>query len=255
MNRLKKARQMAEGGMAAITLVLVSIVSALVAILGLQSWVAIAAVVAAVVSGSQVVRKDVLIPWRVKSVDNSVARIFTREARAGARLGSAVQIAPRRWVTAAHVVAATGTELKLGDTWIQTRLIYRDEDLDLAVLTVDRDWPWMSRVSADLPSPGSRVKVTGWTEGRRDKENRDRGLRAVQDYTVQGPVEESLIVLAGAIPPRGFSGAAVTDVETGKVVGVLFNFRPGEKDFHAGLPRMDEVHATPLSCIPSEYLR
>ncbi|MEU0426144.1 serine protease [Streptomyces canus] len=255
MNRIKRARQITEGALPAITLVLVSFISTLVAILGLQTWVAIAAVAAVVVSGSQVLKKEVLIPWRIKAADNSVVRVWAQAEQGGGFTASAVQIAPRRWATAAHVVVRDSVELKLGDTWIQSRVIYRDEDLDLAVLAVDHDWPWLARISTDLPDPGSRIQVTGWTEGRRDKENRDRGLRAVQDYTVQGPVEESLIVLAGAVPPRGFSGAAVTEIDSGKVVAVLFNFLRGDSSASAGLPRLDEVHATPLSCIPVEYRR
>ncbi|MFD9396486.1 trypsin-like peptidase domain-containing protein [Streptomyces sp. NPDC060000] len=255
MNRLKEIHQRTEGALPALTLVLVSMLSALVAVLGLETWVAIAAALAAMVSGSQVINREVVIPWRLKSANNAVARLYARTADGHGQVGSAVQIAPRRWVTAAHAMPIGATvKLKLGDTWSQPRVIYRDEELDLAVMEIDDHWPWLARISLDLPEPGTLMKVTGWTNGRRDKNNRDRGVRVVQDYTVQGPVEESLIVLTGAVPPIGFSGATAADVVTGKVVGVLSGFSPGRRDPH-GLPELDEVHATPLSCIPAEYLR
>jgi S1-C subfamily serine protease len=255
VNRLGKVRQRTEGVLPAITLVLVSIVSAVVAIFGIQTWVAVAAAVTALVSGAQVINKEAVIPWRLKSANNAVVRLYSGTADGPRRTGSAVQIVPRRWVTASHVAPSDAViKLKLGDTWSEARVIYRDEELDLALLETDGDWPWLARISLDLPEPGTPVKVVGWTSGRRDKENRDRGVRVAQDYTVQSPVEESLIVLAGAVPPIGFSGAAVTEIETGKVVGILFQFSRGERDNY-GLPRLDETHATPLSCIPSEHTR
>ncbi|MFD5341142.1 S1 family peptidase [Streptomyces hawaiiensis] len=195
------------------------------AIFGIETWVAVSAAVTALVSGAQVINREAVIPWRLKSANNAVVRLYSGTADGPLRKGSAVQIAPRRWVTASHVAPSDAViKLKLGDTWSQARVIYRDEKLDLAIMEADDDWPWLARISTDLPDPGTPVKVVGWTPGRRDNENRDRGVRVAQDYTVQGPVEDSLIVLAGAVPPSGFSGAAVTEIESGKVVGILFQF-------------------------------
>ncbi|MEV6792206.1 trypsin-like peptidase domain-containing protein [Streptomyces sp. NPDC051320] len=176
----------------------------------------------------------------------------TREGRPY-QTGSALQIAPRRWVTASHAVSAEAAiKLKLGDAWSQARVIHRDEELDFALLVADKDWPWQARISMNFPDSGSPVKVTGWVIEDPHGNGPDRAFRVVQDYICQGSDEESLLVLKGAAPSIGFSGAAVTDVRTGKVVGIILGFRVSRRA--DGSPaEIDEAHARSLSCIPGEY--
>jgi hypothetical protein len=107
MDRLKKVRQGTEGALPALTLVLVSILSALVAIFGLETWVAVAAAVAAMVSGTQVINREVVIPLRLKSANYAVARLYAEtieEDQGRKRVGTAVQIAPRRWKSCRSLV-------------------------------------------------------------------------------------------------------------------------------------------------------
>ncbi|MFC8075041.1 serine protease [Streptomyces sp. NPDC057307] len=273
MNQLKNIRQRTEGALPALTLVLVSIISAAAAIFGLQNWVAIAAAVAAVLSGAQVINRSAVIPWRMKSANNAVARVYEESSEVSKRLGSAVQITPRRWVTAAHAVTRRplrrqdhrdpapaeevslmelSLKLRLGNTFSRARVIYRHEELDLAVMESDNDWPWLARISMDLPEPGTSAKVVGWT----DDGDHGTDIRLMQDCTVQGSTEDSLIVLVGAAAPWGFSGAAVIDISTGRVFGIAFASRPGGTDDRRfGASRPDETHVIPLSCIPSEHIR
>ncbi|MGX1907680.1 S1 family peptidase [Streptomyces phaeochromogenes] len=228
----------------------------MVAIFGLGIWVAIAALAAALVSATQVITKEVVVPWRKKVAGNTVACL-----RCSGFTGTAFQIAPKRWVTASHLLrekrapSAQGIEpeLKIGDSWVSASLVYRDESLDLAVLAVQTEWPWSAKVSWSLPEQGSVVDVTGYTWGGQRPDGRDRDVRVTQQYTIQGPPEDTLIVLTGAVPPAGFSGSPVTDTASGRVLAVLQStFSSGNKDGH-GPQNIDQVHAIPLACIPAQH--
>lgn len=91
MSRLRSIRQRTEGAVPALTLVLVSALSAMVAIFGLDIWVAIAALAATLVSATQVITKEVVVPWRKKVAGNAVACL-----RCSGLTGTAFQIAPKR---------------------------------------------------------------------------------------------------------------------------------------------------------------
>lgn len=243
-------RQRTEGAVPALTLVIVSVLSAVVAIFGLAIWVAVAALAAALVSATQVIKKEVVVPWRKKVAGNAVACL----GYGGDATGTAFQIAPKRWVTASHLLRdePAAPELKIGSSWVSASLVYVDRSLDLAVLAVQTEWPWTAKVSWDLPEQGRAVDVTGWTWGGVSR-GRGRDVRVTQQYTIQGSAEETLIVLAGAIPPAGFSGSPVTDNTSGKVLAVVQSFTSGSNDGDYGRSAIDQVQATPLACIPAQY--
>ncbi|MEV5363664.1 serine protease [Streptomyces cellulosae] len=227
----------------------------MISIFDLQLWVALAALLAAVISGAQVISREVLVPWRKKLAESATVRVASGEADRVRLSGNAVQIAPKRWVTARHLVTSDSGDalvikLRLGEAWMPARVAYEEAELDLAVLESDAAWEWTAKAAYDPLEPGCRTLVTGWTTSRR-RVGRFADLRATQEYTVLGPVEPTVLSLGGAMPPPGFSGAVVVDADSGKAVAIVSAFSKGDGQGH--LPGLDELVAVPLSCIPDEH--
>jgi hypothetical protein len=217
---------------APLTLVLASLVSAGAAVAGLDVWVAIVAAGAAVFSGAQVVRTEVVVPARTKATVRAAVPFQVHgEPKWG---GTAVQYKPGRWLTAAYAVPANprhghrrraggayvGPHLLLGGDWAPTSVIYRDESTDLAVLDCPRAHPWLARLAVEEPEEGEIVRVIGW---RAPGAVQPR-IRVALDYTIQSETDAGELVVTGPNPQLGFAGAPAVELTSGRTLGVLVRF-------------------------------
>lgn len=239
---------------ATVTLIVTSIVAALAAVAGLTVWVSVAAAVAAVLTGLRMLNSELIVPVRTHAATNATIAIWADKSssKGFSQMGTAVQIAPGRWLTAAHLVIGdeVKTSLRIDGNWIDASVVYIDRDSDLAVLNADGKWAWQARLARSLPSPGDKIYIVGWTT--RPDADGDRSMRWVTEYTVQGPGGGTMLVLAGPAPQRGFSGGAVVDVSSGRLVAILSNYHPGT-DRTFGLPTPAIAEAISVLALPAEY--
>lgn len=256
IDRLRQAGRDARNSSAAIILVLASVVSACAAVAGLSSWVTVAAAVAAVLSGGQVLWNELIVPMRIRSAENATLRVISRNTEQMFRVGTAFRIAANRWITAQHVIAESEVILlKIKGRDSPAQVLYQNSDNDIAVLSVDSEWAWRVSMARALPDSGDQVKAVGWAQAG-DKQ----WWQITLDYLVQGRGEANTIPLTGANHPQiGFSGAPVIDMRSGRVVGILNRFSRGP-DFSRyrdeGFTSPDPVaviFVTPISEIPAGY--
>ena len=259
INRLRQAGRDARNSSAAIILVLASVISACAAVAGLTSWVTVAAAVAAVLSGGQVLRNELIVPMRIRSAENAALRVISRNSQQTWRVGTAFQIADNRWITAQHIIAESGEILlKINGGDSAAQVLYQNSDIDIAVLSVDSEWAWQASMARSLPDSGDQVKAVGWAQA-----GDGQWRRITLDYLVQGPgqqVKANTIALTGANHPQiGFPGAPVIDMRSGRVVGVLNGFSRGtdfsryrDEGFRSPDP-FAVIFVTPISKIPAEY--
>jgi S1-C subfamily serine protease len=222
---------------------------------GLPRWVPIVAAVAAVLSGSLVLRNELVVPMRIRSAENATNLLVSRDSQQRWVRGTAFQIAAHRWVTARHMIdRREEIVLKMKGEEVSAQVLYQNSDTDLAVLSVNSEWTWQARITRSVPDFGNRIKVIGWT-----RVGEGPSLRIALDYLVQGQGEDNRIALTGPDPQLGFSGRPVIDMRSGRVVGILTQFMPGrsgwpESPADSGLPEpVSIIFARPISDIPKEY--
>ncbi|GGN23688.1 hypothetical protein GCM10011609_76660 [Lentzea pudingi] len=224
------------------TLVVASIVSAIAAAASLKIWVAVAASIAAVITGSRLLFTDLVVPLRVGVVGRATVRLTVKRESPGSDeflYGSAVQISAGRWLTAAHMV--TGDDqprLRLGAEFVDSRVVHRDEENDIAVLETDGVWRWRAKLLWLAPDAGEKLIITGLARVG------NRAHRISLEYTAQGIIDESELVLTGPAPAIGFSGAPAVDSRTGRVVGVTIRRSEGE------FTHLSLTHVRMLSVLP-----
>jgi S1-C subfamily serine protease len=251
IDQLRQASRDARNSFAAIILVLASVISACAAVAGLTSWVTVTAAVAAVLSGGQVLRKELIVPMRIRSAESATLRVRSRSGQQPRFVGTAFQIANNRWITAHHVIAESDEILlKAKGEEASAQILYQNSDIDIAVLLLNSEWAWRARAARSLPEPGDRVKVVGWT-----RIGSGQSLRIAFEYLVQGQDEDNRIVLTGADHPQpGFSGGPVIDMRSGRVVGILRSVSRDSRDRFPGAPEpVTVISATPISEIPAQY--
>jgi hypothetical protein len=235
-----------------LTLVVASLVSASAAVAGLDVWVAIAAAAAAVLSGAQLVRTEIVVPARTKLTLRSAVPVWVARATGQGIRSTAVQYKPGRWLTAAHAVPPDGAEPELRfarDDWVAARVVYRDDSVDLAVLDCPRAYPWMARLTLEVPEEGEMVRVIGWAASA---EGGERAIRIALDYVVQSETDTEELVVTGPNPQLGFSGAPAVMLTSGRTLGVLVRFNPGrraEPDLPAPL---QEVYVAGVRSLPEQ---
>jgi Trypsin-like peptidase domain len=254
-DRLRQLGREARNSSAPIILVLASLVSACAAVAGLKSWISVGAAVAAVMSGGQVLRNELIVPLRIRSVENATLRIVSgpwNDRSERWTRGTAFQIASNHWVTAWHVIGgADEIYVKLKGENTAAQVLYKDEDTDLAVLSVSSEWAWQAKAAHSVPDFGDKIKVIGWTSPSNPYQP---ALRIGFDYLVQGQSDADMIALTGPDPQLGFSGAPAIEMRSGRVVGILNSFYSGEEEKYSGAPkRVPIVFARPISDIPAEY--
>jgi hypothetical protein len=244
---------------AAIILVLASVISACAAVAGLSSWVTVAAAVAAVLSGGQVLRNELIVPMRIRSAENAAVRVISGNSPQMRGVGTAFRIAADRWITAQHILAESEVILlKINGGDSPAKVLYQNPDTDIAVLSVaDSEWAWRASMGRSRPDPGDQVKAVGWAQA-----GYGQWRRISLDYLVQGPGQgvANTIALTGANHPQiGFHGAPVIDMRTGRVVGILNGLSRGpgssryrDEEFSSPDP-VAVIFATPVSEIPAEY--
>jgi Trypsin-like peptidase domain len=254
-DRLRQVGREARNSSAPITLVLASLVSACAAVAGLTSWVSVGAAVAAVMSGGQVLRNELIVPLRIRSAENATLKIISgpwSNRPEPWTSGTAFQIASNRWVTARHVING-GDEIyvKLKGENTVAQVLYEDEDTDLAVLSVSGEWAWQAKVARSVPDFGDKIKIIGWAT---PSDPHRPVLRIAFDYLVQGQGENDRIALTGPDPQLGFSGAPAIEMRSGRVVGILSSFYPAREEQYSDAPKsIPIIFARPISDIPAEY--
>src|SRR5215207_999070 len=191
---------------APLTLVAASLVSAGAAIAGLDVWVAIAAAAAAVLSGAQVVRTEIVVPARTRATVRAAVPIRVVGASSQSIVSTAVQYKPGRWLTAVHAVPpdAWAAHLRLADDWAAASVIHRDDSADLAVLDCRDAHPWLARLTLEESDEGDTVRVIGRARGA--ERGAERYVRIALDYTLQSERDAGDLVVAGPNPQAGFRG-------------------------------------------------
>ncbi len=238
--RLTRLARIAKGGWTGLVVVLAGVISAAAAVADLTLWVSLAAALAAVLGGLRVIQTELLVPMRLESVQRATAWLGTHEGQ----LASAVHIGARRWVTAAHSVEERNDDVLLSLSGERTpaQVIFIDKKDDLAVLTIDRDWPWRVHLAEADVDAGDTVRIIGWKLGQYG--TRDR-LSTI-DLHIDGVSDDLTVVLAGLVP-RGFSGAPVVDLKTGLVIGVVNSLYLSDDG------KFDETNAIPIVKLPREF--
>jgi len=252
--RLRQIGREARSSSASVTLVLASVLSACAAVAGLTLWVSVAAAIAAVLSGCQVLNVQLVVPLRIRSAENATARVICRRREKTAEprwmTGTGFQISARRWVTAQHIIdGSVEIVLKIGREELPARVLYQASETDLAVLSASNAFGWRASITRSLPEPGDRVKAIGWTYRAEDRP----ALRMALDYVVHGAAEGNLIAVTGPDPQVGFSGAPAIDVRSGRVMGVLIRFSRDSDSDSFGPRSADITFIRPISDIPTEY--
>jgi Trypsin-like peptidase domain len=248
--RLRQLSREARASSAAITLVLASVGSAFAAVAGLPHWVPVVAAIAAVLSGTQVVWNELVIPMRIRSAENATHYLVSRsDDQQPWRRGTAFQIAPNRWVTAQHIIRdCNEILLRMEGGDLPARVLYQNADTDLAVLAVNNKWAWQANITRSVPDSGDRIKIIGWTHV-----GDGPSLRIAFDYLVQGQGEGNMIALTGPDPQLGFSGGPAIEMRSGRVVGILSKFGRGRDRGAYGPQPVTVIFLRPISDIPEEY--
>jgi S1-C subfamily serine protease len=142
------------------------------------------------------------------------------------RVGAGVTVGKRLVLTDAHVVAgASSLELSADDSIVKGTLVHLDPNLDLALIQVDRNFPWP--IKRGVPFGKARKADQGWVTLVRNDQLRAvpvRILRPViittEDIYVKGSVTRAGYEIQASTRP-GDSGAAV--MVGGKIVGLLWS--------------------------------
>ena len=241
--RLALAVRKTRSSWAALVAVLGGTTSAVATIAGITIWVPIAAAIAATLGGLRVLQTELLVPFRLETVQRATVKVVVMKPDGHREAGTAVHLGDHRWLTAAHLCPKGWTVfLRMLGEDVNGTVFQMVESVDLAIVTVDRDWPWRGIAARADPDTGDGVKVVGWTVGTRGRKGRLISL----DFAVDGFAEDSTIVLRGSFPPRGFSGAPVVELRTGRVIGVVSSRSEGEFE------HLNETYVGPVSRIQSK---
>lgn len=241
---IRQLGEQVRSSAASIALVIASLVAALAAVAGLTSWVAIAAAVTATASGVQVLRAAMVIPLRLRRAENAAVVVFVGEGKEKHPRGSAFQIAPGRWVTAAFIAQdCPSLALGIDGSFIACQVLHADEAAGLAVLEADSSWPWHVAVARSSPQTGDRLKITAWSTGWGGSWGSPRQF--TYEYVVSGRAENNLVPISGMAPPPGFAGGPAIDIKTGRVIGVCT--RTAGKGMDGGTIQL-------ISGLPAEFL-
>lgn len=253
MVQLREVNRELRARSGTIILVVSSVTAAFAALFGLTVWVSGAAALAATFTGIRALNTELVVPARARAAANATARIASGDGQSGRRWGTAVQISPGHWLTAAHVVDEDDAEvrLNLNGAWTPVTVVYCDQVSDLAVVTSEVAVEWQARCAQSEPQPGDRLHAIGWIT--RESFNTPVPMRVALEYTVQGPSGGSTLVLTGPAPQAGFSGAAVLDAATGRLAAIFVSYSQGSSGLHGGLQELAIAHAIPISALPNQY--
>lgn len=125
-------------------------------------------------------------------------------------------------VTAAHVLKDV-TSIRLQGASVTIKgIVHYDEDLDIALLALDKRSKSSLKLQSRLPDPGTKVYVIGTPLGVLDRSISDGIVSAVRPLA-----SKSLIQFTAAVSP-GSSGSPLVDTN-GRVMGlVLLRLREGQ---------------------------
>lgn len=223
LDRIRQSASDLRAGTGPLALVATSVVAGLAPLLHLDTWVAPAAAVVAVLSGINVIRSDVLAPARSGAVARAVRPLYVgvnEDADTYRPAANALQIAPGVWAAPAHVLNLdSGSRCRVvlpGGAVVALRPLHHDSEHDIAVFASGADWPWRARPHWGPPAPGERITMVGWLVG-----SSVTTVRAATDLTAQESHTPGRITMIGPAPPAGSSGSALIATRTGRVVGIL----------------------------------
>lgn len=210
-------------GVGPIILLLASALAGVAQAVGLDAWVGIGAAGIAVVSGAPLVRREFLVPRRMRIARQAVRPFLWRatHGEAGGWLrANAVQIAAGVWVTGplpdvvpqAKVLLPGGEELML-------RTVHQvPGERKLVVLHSDRTWPYCVTPQWVSPEGGEAAVIIGWPF-------RKNSQLPAFPLTVTGVFEEaedpSLVATIGTAIQDAFQGAVMVSGQTGHAIAVV----------------------------------
>ena len=231
-----------------IVVVLAGTLSAITAAFNLTLWVSVTAAIAAVLGGLRVLQAELLVPIRLDIVERATGRVMaTKDGRAW-EIGTAVHVGQRRWVTGRYIADLDDeVTIQLDGQKVRGRVVYRDEETELAVVLAERDWSWRVRIGKRALDRGEKIKVAGLMRSRSHKAGKE--YLVVLDFVVQAVAVDSTVILMGSFPPMGFGGAPAVETRTGPVVGILTSRAEGQFE------HLNETYVAPLSRLPKNMTR
>lgn len=229
---------------ASVVLVVAGIVAALTPLVGWNQWASWAALLITVLSGARILRTELVVPARKKTLDRATRLCYGLDGEAW-RGGTAVQVAAGVWITAAAVATEQGTEVRLFDRGnLPARTAYSSRATNIAILLTSRDWSPHVKATWREPEAGEALIAVGWTVA-----STLRPRQLTLGYVVEEIRLPHGIPLAGPLPPPGFMGAPVFDPRRGRVVGLLTDGAASEDE------RLTGALLAPLSSLPAHARR
>ncbi|WP_160502360.1 trypsin-like peptidase domain-containing protein [Streptomyces sp. BA2] len=229
---------------ASVVLVVAGILAGLTPLVGWNEWASWAALLITVLSGARILRAELVVPARKKTLDRATRLCYGLEGEAW-RGGTAVQVSAGVWITAATVATEQGTEVRLFDRGnVPARTAYSSQEANIAILHTPSVWSPHVKATWREPEAGEAVVAVGWTLTQ---------ALTPRQLTLEYVVEEIRlplgIPLAGPLPPPGFIGAPVFDPRRGRVIGLLTDGAASEDE------RLTGALLTPLSSLPAHARR
>ncbi|MEU5896649.1 MULTISPECIES: trypsin-like peptidase domain-containing protein [unclassified Streptomyces] len=229
---------------ASVVLVVAGIVAGLTPLVGWHRWASWAALLVTVLSGARVLRAELIVPARKKTLDRATRLCYGLDDETW-RGGTAVQVAAGVWVTAAAVATEQGTEVRLFDREsLPARTAYSSRGTNIAILHTSADWSPHARATWREPEAGEPLVAVGWTVA-----STLRPRQLTLDYVVEEIRLPHGVPLAGPLPPPGFMGAPVFDPRRGRVVGLLTDGAASEDE------RLTGALLAPLASLPAHARR
>jgi hypothetical protein len=219
-------------GSGPLVLVIASVLAGVAQAVGFEAWVGVGAAGVAVLSGMPLLRRELLVPRRLRTARRATRPLYGVVTVHGSverrHLGTATQIAAGVWVTPTYILRGVREPPRLsaalrGQERLSLDLVHRgSEDLSLSVFHSEPRWPFTVRPDWNPPEGGDEAVVIGWPGGG----HRQGDIQDVWfPLTVRGVFEEvenpNLVAYMGTGVPIGMAGSAMLVGETGRTVAIM----------------------------------
>ncbi|MBF8173058.1 hypothetical protein ACFUMJ_18165 [Streptomyces olivaceus] len=205
-----------------------SVLAGIAQALELEAYVGVAASVIAVLSAIPVLRRELVMPRRLRRAKQATRPVYRLLESSGdprrRHEATATQIGAGLWVVPSFLfygtrggVEATRLEVGLPDEiFLPLELAYLGPEHNLAVLHSERAWPFSVRPDWDPPEGGDPAVVCGWPV------QREAALFPISARGVFEPAESShLVAYVGTGTPQGMAGGPMVVEDTGRAVAIL----------------------------------